>query len=52
MAEWKTCKLSDLGDIVGGATPSTKDESNYGGELRLKISRISTDDILTVVNET
>lgn len=33
MAEWKTCKLSDLGDIVGGATPSTKDESNYGGDI-------------------
>jgi type I restriction enzyme S subunit len=33
MAEWKTCKLSDLGEIIGGATPSTKDESNYGGDI-------------------
>lgn len=27
--EWKECTLSDLGTIVGGATPSTKDSSNY-----------------------
>jgi len=33
MAEWKTCTLSDLGEIVGGATPSTKDDSNYGGDI-------------------
>lgn len=33
MAKWKTCTLSDLGEIVGGATPSTKDESNYGGTI-------------------
>ena len=29
MATWKECTLSDLGTVVGGATPSTKDESNY-----------------------
>ena len=29
MASWKECTLSELGTIVGGATPSTKDESNY-----------------------
>ncbi len=29
MEEWKECILSDLGTIVGGATPSTKDSSNY-----------------------
>lgn len=33
MIEWKTCTLSDLGEIVGGATPSTKDEANYGGDI-------------------
>ena len=33
MTEWKTCTLSDLGEIVGGATPSTKDETNYGGDI-------------------
>lgn len=29
MEEWKEYTLSDLGTIVGGATPSTKDSSNY-----------------------
>ena len=29
MEEWKECTLSDLGTVVGGATPSTKDSSNY-----------------------
>ena len=29
MEEWKECTLSDIGTIVGGATPSTKDTSNY-----------------------
>ena len=29
MEEWKECTLSDLGTIIGGATPSTKDSSNY-----------------------
>lgn len=33
MTKWKTCTLSDLGEIVGGATPSTKDETNYGGDI-------------------
>ena len=32
-SEWKECTLSELGEIVGGATPSTKDESNYGGDI-------------------
>ncbi len=32
-SEWKECTLAELGEIVGGATPSTKDESNYGGEI-------------------
>ena len=29
MGEWKDCQLSDLGTIVGGATPSTKNPDNY-----------------------
>ncbi len=29
MEEWKECTLNDLGTIVGGATPSTRDSSNY-----------------------
>ena len=31
--EFKEYKLSDLGEIVGGSTPSTKDEENYGGKI-------------------
>lgn len=34
MTEWKECLISDLGTVVGGATPSTKDPSNYeGGQI-------------------
>ena len=29
MSKWKTCALAEIGEIVGGATPSTKDKSNY-----------------------
>ena len=29
MAEWKECTIKDLGEVVGGATPSTKDPCNY-----------------------
>ena len=29
MTEWKECKIADLGAVVGGATPSTKDSANY-----------------------
>lgn len=31
MGEWKSCTLSSLGAIVGGATPSTKKAENYEG---------------------
>ncbi len=33
MSKWKNCTLADLGEIVGGATPSTKNESYYGGDI-------------------
>jgi len=33
MGKWKECVLSDLGEIVGGSTPSTKNESYYGGDI-------------------
>jgi len=34
MAEWKECTIKDLGKVVGGATPSTKDSQNYeGGDI-------------------
>lgn len=26
---WKKCKIGDIGTVVGGSTPSTKDEANY-----------------------
>lgn len=29
MTEWKECKIANLGTVVGGATPSTKDSANY-----------------------
>lgn len=29
MEMWKSCTLSDLGEIVGGGTPSTKVQENY-----------------------
>lgn len=28
-SEWKECTIADLGTVVGGATPSTKDPENY-----------------------
>ena len=28
-AKWKTCTIADLGTVVGGATPSTKNPDNY-----------------------
>ena len=33
MEEWKTYRLEEIGEIVGGATPSTKDSSNYDGNI-------------------
>ena len=34
MTEWNDCKISDIGTVVGGATPSTKKNENYeGGEI-------------------
>jgi type I restriction enzyme S subunit len=32
-SEWKEVKLEDIGEIVGGGTPSTKKESYYGGDI-------------------
>lgn len=31
MTEWKECTIADIGTVVGGATPSTKQEDNYDG---------------------
>ena len=33
MDNWKYCTLADLGEIVGGSTPSTKNDSYYGGNI-------------------
>lgn len=33
MRGWKRCTLTDLGEIIGGATPSTKNENYYGGNI-------------------
>lgn len=33
MISWKYCTLSDLGEIIGGATPSTKVDSYFGGDI-------------------
>ena len=33
MEEWKIYKLKEIGEIVGGATPSTKNPSNYDGPI-------------------
>lgn len=30
---WKVCKISDLGEVIGGATPSTSNETYYGGDI-------------------
>lgn len=31
MSEWKECTISEIGTVVGGATPSTKKAENYEG---------------------
>ncbi|HIV31565.1 MAG TPA: restriction endonuclease subunit S [Candidatus Pullichristensenella excrementipullorum] len=33
MMEWIEKRLGDIGDVVGGATPSTKHEEYYGGKI-------------------
>ena len=33
MSEWKKYKLSEIGAVVGGATPSTSVEKYYGGDI-------------------
>ena len=33
MTSWKTYKLSEIGTVVGGATPSTSVSSYYGGDI-------------------
>ena len=44
MTEWIECKISDIGTVVGGATPSTKKAENYEGG---NISWITPKDLST-----
>lgn len=44
MAEWIECKISDIGTVVGGATPSTKKKENYDNG---KIAWITPKDLST-----
>ena len=33
MNNWKEYKVKDFAEVVGGGTPSTKNESYYGGDI-------------------
>jgi len=33
MEDWKTYKISEIGTVVGGSTPSTKEADNYDGNI-------------------
>ena len=33
MEQWKEYRLEEIGTVVGGATPSTKETTNYDGEI-------------------
>ena len=33
MVEWTECSLEEIGEIIGGATPSKKREDYYGGSI-------------------
>jgi type I restriction enzyme S subunit len=33
MSEWKEYKIEDFCEVIGGGTPSTKEDSYYGGEI-------------------
>ena len=30
---WRLYKVSDFAEVVGGGTPSTKDETNFGDDI-------------------
>lgn len=32
-SDWITCKISELAEVIGGGTPSTKNEDYYGSEI-------------------
>lgn len=33
MGEWRTYRIGDIADVVGGSTPSTSDPSNFDGDI-------------------
>ena len=33
MTELKSCQIGDVAEIIGGGTPSTKNEKNFGGDI-------------------
>ena len=33
MSEWRTLKISDVAEVIGGGTPSSKREDYYGGHI-------------------
>ena len=33
MSEWKELKIEDFCEVIGGGTPSTKEDSYYGGDI-------------------
>ena len=32
-SEWRDCLIEDIADVIGGSTPSTKDPSNFDGDV-------------------
>ena len=52
MSTWKTVKLSDIGTIVGGATPATSHDEYYNGDIPWLTPKDLQEDILVVANET
>lgn len=33
MSNWITVKMADIGEVVGGSTPSTTNDKYYGGDV-------------------
>ena len=31
--DWLLCTIGDIGEVIGGGTPSTKDSNNFGGDI-------------------
>ena len=33
MSEFRSCLIGEIAEIIGGGTPSTKNEDNFGGDI-------------------